>query len=97
LCLRHEGIQGRGGTATRIHYFGFVFDELSVSRSCRFALAGKRPQHKSNRLEGSWSRSGRFGGERNVFPLLGVEPRFLGRPDHSQVSLRKIHRKCGPA
>jgi len=63
---------------------------------CRYTSAGERPRQKSNRLEWSLIRSGHFGGERNLFPLLGVEPRFLARPDHSQVSLRKIHRKYGP-
>jgi hypothetical protein len=63
---------------------------LSVSRPCRYASAGERLRHKSNRLKGPLSRSGHFGGERNLFPLLGVEPRFLAHPDHSQVSQRKL-------
>jgi hypothetical protein len=86
----------RGSTATRIHYFGSVFGDLSVSRPCRFTSAGERPRQKSGI---GWK--GPEAGldvleEREIyFPTLGVEPRFLGRPDHSQISLRKIHGKCG--
>lgn len=38
-------------------------------------------------LVGSQSRSGRFAEEENLLPLTEIEPRFLGHPDRSPVTM----------
>jgi hypothetical protein len=39
------------------------------------------------RLGGSQSRSGRYGEERNLLPLPGIEPQFLNRSAHSLIAI----------
>jgi hypothetical protein len=39
------------------------------------------PRHPLDmRLDGFHNRCGRYGDEKNLFPFLGIAPRFLGRP-----------------
>jgi hypothetical protein len=53
-----------------------------VSFACRpIYLWGKSSQNPLYmRIAGLQIRSGRCGEEKNLFPLLGIEPRFLVRP-----------------
>jgi hypothetical protein len=49
--------------------------EWSASRSGRF-ISGKEPQYPlDRRLDGSESRYGRLGVEKNLYPLPGIELR----------------------
>jgi hypothetical protein len=48
----------------------------------------KQPQHPLfTRLCKPQSRSGRYGEERNILPLLRIEPRLLIRPARSLVDI----------
>jgi hypothetical protein len=44
-------------------------------------LPGKQLRYSLyRRLSGPLSRSGRYGKEKDLFPLLGIKPRLLGHP-----------------
>jgi hypothetical protein len=48
----------------------------------------KEPQHQLHRrLGGPLSGSGHCGEEKNLFPLLGIESRFLSHPAHNPVAV----------
>jgi hypothetical protein len=50
--------------------------------------SGHRPRYPMCRkLGGSQNRSGRYRVEKNLFPLPGIETRFLGRPACSLVAI----------
>jgi hypothetical protein len=60
----------------------------SASRPGHFTPVESAPPIPFNRrLGGPQKRSGRYGEENNPLPLPGIEPRFLGRPAHSLVTI----------
>lgn len=56
------------------------------------ALASRkqRPVLFCRRVAGSQCRSGRLGGEKDLFRPLGIEGRFHGRAAHSPVTLPTV-------
>jgi hypothetical protein len=51
-------------------------------------LRGNSPRYSRNRRIGVPHRwSARFGEDKNILPLSGIEPRFLGRPARSVVTI----------
>jgi hypothetical protein len=75
--------------------------EVSGQRQAPTALPpGKGPFYQFyRRLGGPHSRSVRYGTEKNLLRLLGIEPRFLGRPTRNLVAIpkfqaitRKVHK-----
>jgi hypothetical protein len=49
-------------------------------------LPGKQPQYSLyRRLGGPQILSGRYGEEKNLFPIPAIKPRFLGRPARNVV------------
>jgi hypothetical protein len=57
--------------------------EWSSSRSYRFAHRETVPVPTDMRLGGPRSRCGRYGEEKNLLPLPGIEPRLL---DHKTLT-----------
>jgi hypothetical protein len=57
--------------------------EWSASRLCRINPPPSAPCTNC----GHQTRSGRYGEEKNLFPLPGIEPQLVGRPAHSLVAV----------
>jgi hypothetical protein len=59
----------------------------------------RSPAQRSSRwssinLDGPHSWCGRYGEERNLLPLLGIEPRFLDSLARSLVAISALDNKC---
>jgi hypothetical protein len=61
--------------------------QWSASRPWRFTLGDTATGALFGRLFGPQSRSGRYGEEKNPFPLQGIQARLLGRPAGRLVSI----------
>jgi hypothetical protein len=82
-------VSGCGGIAP--HFSTSTVDEgdWSASRFGRFTPQEKSPRYPlDRRLGGPRSRTGSYGEEKNLLPLLGIEPRLLGRPARSLVVIQ---------
>jgi hypothetical protein len=83
LAPHNEDVWVRGGIAPLFLISALDGGEWSASRPCHFTPEETvRGIHWEMRVSVPQSQSGRFG-ERNFFPLQGIEPQFLDRPAHS--------------
>jgi len=70
---------------------------MSGSRSDRFTPRGRMARYALSRRMGELhSQSERFGKGINFLPLLGIEPRFLGRLANSLLTTVIPHRDSIP-
>ena len=81
-CTCHEGVLGNWVTVPLILNLGTRGDGWSSSPSWQRV---RNPLGR--KLGGPQSRSGRFGGKRDILPLLGIKPRILRVSVHILVTL----------
>jgi hypothetical protein len=78
-----HGIKAWDGMEVLLHSGLEIGDQLHAASAL---LSGKHFRHTLNRTRGgSKSRSGGFRAQKYPLLLPGIEPRFLGCPDHSLV------------
>jgi hypothetical protein len=79
---------GNGGVAPPFLNWALGGVKWSASRPCRVTPRKRAPCiHCTGDKVGPRSWSGRYREEKNLLPLPGIGPRFLGRPARSLIAI----------
>ena len=92
LCVRHGGVWGSGSVAPPTVKFCTRWEVGGQLQAPVELTSGQSPWYPlRRRLAGPKNWSGRFGEQKNLFSMPGIEPRFLGRG-----ALSMVYRLCYP-
>jgi hypothetical protein len=88
LCWLRQVSVSSGGTVPLILNPGTRWKLVATFMTWPLDSCGKSNRHPLNkRLDGPRSRSESFRGQEYPSAMFGIEPRFLGRPDRSLVTM----------